>query len=396
MSFKKPQTLIALVALAGAVGLAYWWQNKPPAAASPSAAAAPAGKPAAGAGGGGGPVPVEVRKVVAQDLAEEAQAVGTLRARQSVLLKPEVSGRVVKLGFADGQRVRAGQLLVQLDDSLQAAQLKQAEAQASLARTQLQRNRELLSQGFVSANAVDQSQSALEVAEAQVALSRAQVQRMQVRAPFDGVAGIRAVNLGDYVKDGADLVSVEDASTMWVDFRLPERHVPALKKGQPVELSLDVLPGRQFRARVEALDALLDANGRSLLVRAQLEQPGPELRTGLFARVRVRFAARQNALLVPEEALVPQAGKQYLLKVVQREGKPAVQRLEARTGQRLPGRVEILDGLTAGDTVVTAGHARLMRGDPLPIKIVDLDQVAQGGGASASHGAAPAAPAAQR
>ncbi|WP_416757398.1 efflux RND transporter periplasmic adaptor subunit [Roseateles sp. So40a] len=390
MKLTRPTTWIALSALAAALVLAYAWQRSatspatsPAAVTASEPAAATATKSARSATSDSkpdqkpadGPVPVEARPVERLALADEAQAVGSLRARQSVLLRPEVSGRVVKLGFSDGQRVRAGQLLVQLEDSLQAAQLKQAEAQAGIARTQLQRNRELLTQGFVSANAVDQSQAALDVAEAQVALARAQVQRMQVRAPFDGVAGIRSVNLGDYVKDGADLVGIEDASSMWVDFRLPERYVPRLRTGQTVELALDALPQREFRAQVEAVDAQLDANGRSMLVRARLTQVAPELRSGLFARVKVRFALREQAIVVPEEALVPQGGKQYVLKVVPQGATGSgrtTQRIEARLGLRVPGKVEILDGLAHGDLVVTAGQQRLMRGDAQAIQVVEL------------------------
>lgn len=377
MGMKKLHSVVAVAAIAGLSVLAWWWQKQPTQAeaASVKGSAAPG---APGAGGQGGPASVEVGRVQAQSLADEAQAVGTLRARQSVTLRPEVSGRITRLGFSDGQRVRRGQLLVQLDDALQAAQLQQAEAQAGIARTQLARNRELLAQNFVSPSVVDQAEATLKVAEAQVALARAQLERLQVRAPFDGVAGIRLVNLGDYVKDGSDLVSLEDAATMWVDFRLPERYVPRLNLGQDVSVALDALPGRDFKARIEALDAQLDANGRSMLVRARLQGDTGALRSGLFARVRVVFALRGEALVVPEEALVPQGGKQYVVKLVPgADGKGLMsERIEARLGMRVPGKVELLEGVKAGDLVVTAGQARLMRGGPQPVKVVDLDKPA--------------------
>ena len=392
----KLHRVVAVAAIVGLGGLAYWWQHKPAAqsdAAAPAASSSAAARPG-GPGGPGGPVAVEAGKVELMALADDAQGVGTLRARQSVMLRPEVSGRVVKLGFADGQRVAAGQLLVQLEDSLQAAQLLQAEAQADVARTQLKRNRELLSQGFVSASAVDQAEATLKVAEAQVALSKAQLQRMQVRAPFAGTAGIRAVNLGDYVKDGADLVAVEDSSAMWVDFRLPERFLPRLKAGQEVEVVLDALPGKAYKARVEALDTQLDANGRSLLVRARLAGDTGLLRSGQFARVRVVFALREQALVVPEEALVPMGTQQYVIKLVPGpEGKGLVsQRIEAKLGVRVPGKVELLDGVKAGDLVATAGQARLMRGPAQPVKLVDL--AARAAGPAASSAGRPASTAA--
>lgn len=401
---KKLHTVVAVLALAGLSGLAYWWQHRPAAAvaAAQGSGAGKAGAPAGTAGGPQGPqgpISVEAGKVEAVALADDAQAVGTLRARQSVLLKPEVSGRITKLGFTDGQRVKRGQVLVQLDDSLQAAQVLQAEAQAGIARTQLQRNRELLAQSFVSESVVDQAKAALQVAEAQVALNRAQLERMKVMAPFDGVAGIRSVNLGDYVKDGSDLVSIEDASTMWVDFRLPERYVPRLKLGQPVELGLDALPGRSFGAKIEALDTQLEANGRSMLVRARVDGGDAakgELRSGLFARVRVLFSTRQNALVVPEEALVPQGGKQYVIRIIDgADGKPVARRIEAKLGMRIPGKVELLntgaDGVKAGERIVTAGQAKLMRGEGQVLTVVDVDKATQKATAPGTGNSAPVA-----
>ncbi len=398
MAIKRLHTWIAAIGLV-AVGAAAWWiQHKAPpggvtGAAAPAASAAKAGSGVAGGGGAaGGPAMVEVGKVQRLRIEDDAQAIGTLRSRQGVMLRPEVSGRIARLGFADGQRVRRGQLLVQLDDTLQAAQMRQAEAQAGIARTNLERNRELVAQNFVSQSVVDQSAAALEVALAQVALNKAQLERMKILAPFDGVAGLRSVNVGDYVKDGADLVNVEDTTQVWVDFRLPERYLAQLKPGQPVEVVLDAMPGRTFRGQVDALDSQLDVNGRSLLVRARLANPDGVLRTGMFARTRTLFAIRDNALVVPEEALVPQGGKQFLIKVVDGPQGKVSQRLEARLGVRVPGKVEILAGVAEGDVVVTAGQARLLRGDSLPVRVVDLADAgkarAAGGPARAASGAA--------
>ena len=403
-------TLVAVVGIAIAGGAAYWYQNKPSVSAAIAAAdkaanaggsgiAAAAGGSAAGGlsagAGAGGPVIVEVGKVEVMTLQDETQAVGTLRSRQGVMLRPEVSGRISRLGFGDGQRVRRGQLLVQLDATLQQAQLLQAKAQASIARTNLQRNRDLMAQNFVSQSAADQTAAALEVAQAQVALAQAQLSRMSIVAPFDGLAGIRNVNVGDYVKDGADLVNVEDVSAMVVDFRLPEGVIARLKLGQGVAVNLDGLPGRDFKGRVDALDSQLDANGRSLLVRARVDNSQGLLRAGMFARARIVFEVRAAATVVPEEALVPQGGKQYLVKVVDAAGGKVSQRLEARIGLRVPGKVEILEGLAAGDVVVVAGQGRLLRADGLPIKVVDIaDGAARPARAASQPAASPRAPAA--
>lgn len=388
---KTLHTVVALVGISLASGAAWWYQRQG-AGAGGMAGGPPVGAsgvPAGGTAVAGGPVTVEVGKAESLTIDDDAQGVGALRSRQGVTLRPEVSGRISRLGFTDGQRVRRGQLLVQLDDTLQQAQLQQAEAQASIARTNLQRNRELLGANFVSASVVDQSAAALQVAEAQVSLARAQLARMRIEAPFDGVAGIRVVNVGDYVKDGADLVNVEDLSSVLLDFRLAERYVSRLRNGQPVEASLDALPGRVFKGQVDAVDSLLDANGRSLLVRARLPNAGGELRSGMFARTRIVFATRSNAIVVPEEALVPQAGKQYLVKVVDGPRGRQSQRIEARIGMRLPGKVEILEGLKAGDLVVTAGQARLMRGDAVPVQVVNVDQPQRPASAPARGASAP-------
>lgn len=377
MAIKKLHAIVAVVGLTAAGSAAYVYQRQGPSDAARIAAGVATerpGQPASGVVGAnaGGPVTVEVGRVEVMSLQDEAQAVGSLRARQGVMLRPEVSGRIARLGFVDGQKVKRGQLLVQLDDTLQQAQLKQAQAQASIARTNLQRNRDLVAQNFVSKSAVDQTAAALEVADAQVALAQAQASRMRIVAPFDGIAGIRLVSTGDYVKDGADLVSIEDINSMVVDFRLPERLLSRLKIGQTVDVTLDGLPGRAFTGRVDALDAQLDADGRSLLVRARLDNQDGVLRSGMFARTRIVFAVRDKALVVPEEALVPQGGKQYLVKVIDGPNGKVTQRIEAKLGLRVPGKAEILEGLNANDVVVTAGHSKVMRADGMPIKVVEI------------------------
>lgn len=394
MAFKSLHLVVAVVGIAAVGSAAWWFQNKgsplgagaagttvtgaPGGASSKGPGAAgggAAGPGGAGARGPGGPPAVELGKVETTRLEDDTQAVGTLRSRQGVVLRPETSGRIQALGFTDGQRVRKGQLLVQLDDTLQRAQLKQAEASAAIARTNLQRSRELAAQNFVSQSAVDQNGAALEVALAQVQLAQAQLQRMQVLAPFDGIVGIRSVNVGDYVKDGADLVTVEDLTSVWVDFRLPERFVARVRPGQAVELTMDALPGRKFTARIDALDSQLDANGRSVLVRARLNNGDGALRSGMFARVRAVFEVRQAARVVPEEALVPMGERQFVFRVVDGpDGGKVAQRVAVKVGMRLPGKAEIVDGLQSGDAIVVAGQSRLMRGDSIPVRVVDLNR----------------------
>ena len=376
---KKTVYALAGAGLVLAVGLAWWvQQDRPKAEAAASAPSAAGGRPAGAAPGGPGGMPaVEVATVSTVRLVDDAQAVGTLKSRQSVVLRPEVAGRIVRFGFEEGRPVRQGQLLVQLDDSLPRAELSQAQAQLSIAQANLQRNRELVSQNFVSRRVLDESQASLQVAQAQVQLAQARLARTQVLAPFAGIAGIRQVNLGDFVREGADLVNLEDLSLLMVDFRLPERYQARIQVGQNVDVMLDALPGQTLTAEVQAVDPQIDANGRSLLVRAAIQAPQTQgLRPGMFARINVVLSVDEQAVVIPEEAVVPQGNRQTVL-VVQRpaEGEstpPTVQRVPVELGIRRGAMVQVLKGLEPGQTVVVAGQQRLQR-DGMPVRIVDLN-----------------------
>jgi len=218
-----------------------------------------------------------------------------------------------------------------------------------------------------------------------------------VLAPFDGTAGLRAVDVGDYVKDGADLVNLENLTSLRVQFAVPERYIDRLRAGQAVEVAVDAIVGRSFKGRVLAVHSQVDANGRALQVLAQVDNPGSQLKPGMFARPRVVFSVRANAVVVPEEALVPLGARQLLFKVVDGpSGQKVAQRLEAKVGLRLPGRVEILEGVQAGDLLVTAGHSRLLRGDNVPVRPIDLSRGAapgaKGGAAKSAASGASGAP----
>ncbi|MFN4003282.1 MAG: efflux RND transporter periplasmic adaptor subunit [Hylemonella sp.] len=377
MASRLVYTAIAVVGIAAASGAAWWYQQRPvgaPAAGAPGAAAAVA--PGGGPGAAARAVTVEVARVQVLRLSDEAQAVGSLRSRQGVVLRPEVSGRVTGLYFRDGERVRKGQLLVQLDDQLPLAQVKQAQAELAIAQANHRRNQELLAQNFVSQRAVDESAANVEVAQAKLALAQATAARLKIYAPFDGIAGIRNVNVGDYLKDGTDIVNIEDIDTVYVDYRLPERYQNRVRAGQLASVELDALPGRRFEARVQAVDPLIDANGRSIGVRASIVNRELLLRPGMFARVNTVFGVRERARVLPEEAIVPQGGKTYVIRLVPGpDGALVSQRVEVKLGLRRPGQVEILEGVQEGDTVVTAGQQRLQR-DGTAVQVLELRRAA--------------------
>ena len=374
MSKKAIYGAVVVSGLVAALAGAWWVQNRQPGV--PKDAASPPSAAKSGAPGAARPPGVEVAKVRAVALQDDAQAVGTLKSRQSVMLRPEVAGRVSQIAFADGARVRKGQLLVQLDDVLQRAELSQAQAQVSIARANLKRNQELLAEKFVAPRVVEESQASLQVAEAQLALAQARLGRMRIVAPFDGTVGIRNVNLGDYVKDGADLVNLEDSSSLYVDFRVPERFQGKLATGQVVKVELDALPGQVFQAKVQALDPLVDANGRSVAVRAVLPGVGSSpLRAGMFARTTTVFSVSDAALVVPEEAIVPQGGKQFVFALdAQGEGdakKLTSRKVEVKLGARNNSQVQLISGVAEGDTVVVAGQQRLQK-DGTEVRVVDM------------------------
>ncbi|MGC1172369.1 efflux RND transporter periplasmic adaptor subunit, partial [Polaromonas sp.] len=386
MASKAIYSVVAVLGIAGLSGAAWWYQNK----SSGTARAAGAGQTQSAAGGA---PTVEAGKVMLMQLVDDAQAVGSLRSRRSVVLRPEVSGRITQLNFTDGQRVRKGQVLVQFDDQLPLAQVQQSQAELSIAQANQKRNQELVAQNFVSRRSLDESAAALQVAQAKLALAKATAARLKIIAPFDGIAGIRLVNPGDYLKDGADIVNIEDIDALFVDFRLPERFQNKLRRGQTALVDMDALPGRKYTAVVQAIDPLIDANGRSVAVRACIDNRQLQLRPGMFARVNAVFGERDNATVIPEEALVPQGNSQFVIKLLpgQDGATWTTLRVPVQVGIRQPGKVEITAGLQAGDTVVTTGQQRVQR-DGMKVRVVDLRAPAAAGPADAASAASPVAP----
>jgi membrane fusion protein, multidrug efflux system len=398
MSFKKPYLAIALVGVAAASGAAWWLQNKPnaPAAETAAVAANPSAPNAAGGAAPGGPAKptaVEVAKVEQAKIVDETQSVGSLRSNQGVVLRPEVGGRVSQVLFKDGQRVKKGQVLVQFDDQLPAAQVMQSKAELSIAQANHTRNQELVSQNFISKRSLDESEAALQVAQAKLALAQATLQRLKIVAPFDGVAGLRQINVGDYLKDGADMVNVEDIDAVLLDFRLAERFQTKVKPGQKAQVSFDALPGRKFTAIIQAIDPLIDANGRSVGIRGCIDNRQMQLRPGMFARVNAVFGERAEAMVLPEEAIVPQGGRATVVRVVPGTNKDELisERVTVKIGLRQPGKVEILEGLALGDTVVVAGQQRLQKDGTL-VRVVDMSKGQAGGAASGAPAGANSAP----
>ena len=354
--------LVAIFAAAGLLalgGYAYYVNQ-----AAPPAPQAPAGAPAPGKAGGppgGFAIGVETVRVASSVFVDDVAAVGSLKSNESVVLRPEIAGRIAAIHLREGMPAAKGAVLVALDASTQAAELRQAEANLALSQANHRRTEELYEKKFVSARARDEAAANLKVLEAAVALAQARLQKTQIRAPFAGIVGIRNVSVGDYVKEGQELVNIEDIGALKADFRLPESYLSRLRKGQSVEVSTDAMPGQTFKGTLDAIDPLLDASGRAISLRARLENPDLKLRPGMFVRVRLAFGGERQGLAVPEEALVPAGNDNFVFRVA--EGK--AQRVMVKVGQRRDATVEITEGLKAGDEVVSAGQLKLRDGVPV-------------------------------
>lgn len=349
MSFRRSVVVLSVLGLAALGGYA-WYANRAADAKPAPVASAPAAAEA---------VRVETVTARTQSFDDDVTAVGSLASNEAVVLRPEVAGRIAAIRFREGTPVNKGEVLVELDAAVQRAELRQAHASLKLAEANHRRAEDLFARKFVSQSSLDTARSELEVARAATALAQARFERMQIRAPFGGVVGIRSVSPGDYVKDGDALVNLEDIATLKVDFRLPELYLDRIRRGQVLEVSSDVLPGETIAATVDAIDPLVDSQGRSIVLRAKLDNPQGRLRPGVFVRVRLILAQRAEVLVLPEEALVPApGGVQFVYRVV--DGK--AERVDVRTGARRAALVEIVAGLEAGDEVVTAGQLKLRDG----------------------------------
>jgi len=278
------------------------------------------------------------------------------------MLRPEVAGRIQAIEFKEGQPVRRGQTLIRLDDSVPRAELEQARANLTLAQSHYRRAVELQGKGFVSQQARDEAASTLKVQQAAVSLAQARLDKMTISAPFSGMVGLRSVSVGDYVSEGQDLAPLEAIDPLKVDFRVPEMYLSKVQVGQRLLLRLDALPGEEREGAVYAVSPLVDAGGRSILLRATVANQDAKLRPGMFARVQLYFR-EDKALVAPEAALAPSGETQYVYRV--RDG--VAERREVTIGERREGQVEILTGVVAGDQLVVSGLQRVTDGAPVQV-----------------------------
>lgn len=310
-------------------------------------------------------VSVEAAPAVATTSTQDLRAIGTLQSDESVQITSEIAGRITAILLSEGAQVSAGEVMVQLDDALAKAEVSDTQARYNFAVGNLGRANSLAKSGNVTERARDEASTNAETTRAALELAKVRLSKHEIRAPFDGIAGIRKVSPGAYVEAGQAIVNLEKIDTLKIDFKLPEVFLAQVTTGQTVELTVDALPGQTFTGTIYAIDPHIDVNGRALNIRARLENPNLILRPGLFARLRVKGQVSRNVLVVPEAAIVPRGEEKIVYTI--RDGKALEVRVEL--GSRTEGMVEVLQGLDENAMVVVAGQHKLKHGSSVEVVV---------------------------
>ncbi|MGH8689557.1 MAG: efflux RND transporter periplasmic adaptor subunit, partial [Burkholderiales bacterium] len=288
----------------------------------------------------------------------ETGAIGSLRADEAIVIRPEVAGRIERIAFDEGQSVKKGALLATLDAAETRALVASSRAQTGLDKQRLERAADLRKKGFISQQALDEAQSSYARSVAKQREDEAKLAKSEIRAPFPGVAGLRQVSEGAYVAAGTDIARLEKIDQLKLDFRVPETFHAQLKSGLAVSVAVDAFPQASFPGKIYAIEPAVDEQTRTVLARARVLNPELKLRPGMFARVQLTLGVRENAVWIPEEAIVPRGQDSFVFRVI--DGKAEL--VQVQTGTRKVGEVEIIKGLAAGDVVVTEGTQRLAPG----------------------------------
>jgi membrane fusion protein (multidrug efflux system) len=327
-----------------------------------SAKAAPAGQ---GRGGGGAPS-VLVAAAGVHTFTDGLQAIGTAQARESIVLTPKVADTIRVLRFESGDRVRRGQVLVEMSSVEQAADLAEARAANQAAQEELRRYQELYNRGFASQARLDAVQAAADAAEARLSAGGSRIADRTIRAPFAGVVGLRTASPGQFVRPGDQIGTLDDVSEIKLDFDVPETQLARLAAGVEIVARTAAYADRTFNGRIANVDSRVDPGTRTVRVRAILPNSDEVLRPGMLMTVEVRSNPR-TALAVPEIAILDQIDGAYVYRVAAGEAGQAVELVRIRTGQRSGGMAEVLEGLNIGDQVVTEGLQNVRPGQPVQI-----------------------------
>ncbi len=306
---------------------------------------------------GGGGLPVEVVAAVEQPLAETLTVAGQVQARIGAELRSEVTARVVSVTFVDGEAVKSNQRLLVLDDSVQRATLAQAQANYALAKANVDRYSRLVELGAASRLQVDTAEAEAKLQRANIQMARANLAKYQIAAPFEGVAGIAQVNVGELVQPGELLVAVTDNAKLKITFKVPEAQATSLRLGAPVSVISD---GVELEGVIDALDGRVDPASRTLEGKVALDNDDGKLVAGQFVRVRVPVKEVSSAVVVPDQALVPQGAMTFVYVITAGEnGATMASRTTVEVGLRTADKAQIVKGVQTGQRVVTAGQQKL-------------------------------------
>lgn len=308
-------------------------------------------------------LPVKAAPVIVGEVVNDVSAVGTLIANESVMVRTEINGRLSGINFDEGQSVSKGHRLVTLEDGEHQAQLAAVSAELRTAKQKFLRSKELYEQKFISKEALDLQAGSVERLAALVDDASARLMKTVVTAPFSGILGLRKVSPGAYLRAGDDIAVLENVDSVKVDFRVPEVYLAKVRVGQVINVAVDAFPGTNFVGKVYATESGIDQETRTALLRGRIKNESGKLRPGMFARVSLVMSKKENALSIPEQALWPQGTDNFVYKVV--DGKVSLAKVVL--GQRTPGYVEILEGVSPGDVVVTEGQIKIRDGAPVTV-----------------------------
>jgi len=345
-SFATPVSIaVAVICAAWAI---YATQHKPSAAA---------GGPSGAVARNNAPASVTLAAVRSERVSQKLEALGNARANESVDISTKISNIVTAVTFRDGERVKRGQVLVQLDNAQARADVAAAQAAVTESESLYNRSRELLNTQALSKSSFDQLEATLKANRARLGAATARLEDTVIRAPFSGRVGLRRVSVGTLISPGDVITTLDDTSVIKLDFSVPENFLASLREGLSIRASAPAFPGRSFAGKVSSIDSRVDMATRSVIVRALLANEDGALKPGMFLNVSLANDERE-ALVIPEEALSPEAERQYVYVVA--NGK--VSRREVHIGGRQPGTVEVLAGLSAGERVIVEGTQKVRDG----------------------------------
>lgn len=320
------------------------------------------------------PAPVAATEVAQVSWQPALKATGSLVAVNDVFVTNEFAGIVDAIEFESGDIVNKGQLLVRLNDDVDQAQLAGLQSELRLAEVQFKRAEGLLSQRSVSQSDYDEAKARLDNARANLETAQVTMDKKRIRAPFSGQLGIRRINLGEYLAPGARIVSLQSLDPVYVDYTVPERFLNDLHVGQDISIRIQAYPGKQFIGTIQAISPGIDVGTRSVVLRALLENNDQRLRPGMFAEVNTLLPTRDDILTLPQQAISYAPYGDSVFVILEKDGNQIVQRKQVTTGEVRDGYVEIVDGLSVGDMVVTSGQTKLRNDQKITIdNSIELD-----------------------